>query len=92
VNLNEDLSFVLRYGAMIGILIVAVGLAIDLIGIGYGKHVMTAGVAIIVLTPLAGIIVSFASLTANGERRYALSALSLVAIAVIGILIGYCFL
>jgi uncharacterized membrane protein len=90
VTLERDTSAVLRYGAAAGIAVVAAGLLMDLIGASdIGGNVMIAGVAMIVLTPLAGMIVSFASLSSNGERGYALSALALITITVIGMLITF---
>ncbi|MCL1983831.1 MAG: hypothetical protein FWG58_00340 [Methanomassiliicoccaceae archaeon] len=89
MNLEENTSFVLRYGSLIGIIIAAAGLAASLLGIGHSDGIMTAGITMIVFTPFAGMLVSFVTLSMNREKRYALSAAALIAITVIGMLIAF---
>ena len=89
MNLNENLSFVLRYGAMIGIVIVVIGLAIDLVDLEYSKDVMTAGIATLVFTPFAGMIVSFVTLSMNREKKYAIATLALILISLAGMLVAF---
>jgi uncharacterized membrane protein len=90
MSLERNTSAVLRYGAAAGIVIVAAGLIIDLFStsdvIG---DLMIAGIAVIVLTPFAGMIVSFATLSANQERIYAVSALALISVTAAGMLITF---
>jgi len=88
MNLEYSTSLVLRYGSLIGIAIVAVGVMMHLFESVHSELVMTAGVATIVLTPFAGMIVSFTALSINRERRYAAAALALIAITVIGMLVA----
>jgi len=89
MNLETNTSSVLRYGAIIGIIIVAVGAAMHLIDVPYSEEMMTAGIATIILTPFAGLLVSFATLSANGERRYVIASLALIAITMLGMLIAF---
>ena len=89
MNLEESTSLVLRYGSTIGILVIAVGLLARLAGIQYDETVMTAGILTIVFTPFAGMVVSFAVLSIKKERRYALSALALIVITLLGMLIAF---
>ena len=89
MRLEENVSFVLRYGAMIGIIIVSAGLLIDLAGLECGRDVMTAGIAAIVFTPFAGMIISFVTLSVTNEKRYAIAALALIAISVAGMLVAF---
>ena len=89
MNLETNTSSVLRYGAIIGIIIVAVGAAMHLIDVPYSEEMMTAGIATIILTPFAGLLVSFAALSSNGEKRYAIASLALIAITILGMLIAF---
>jgi len=89
MNLEDSTSFVLRYGAIIGVIIVAVGAVMHLADLSYSGTVMTAGIATIILTPFAGVIVSFVTLSMNREKRYAIAALVLIAIILAGMLIAF---
>ena len=89
MTLESDTSFVLRYGAIIGVLIVTAGAIMHLFDIGNSVTVMTAGIAVIVFTPFAGVIASFVTLSINKEKRYAAAAFSLIAIILAGMLIAF---
>ncbi|MCL1904920.1 MAG: hypothetical protein FWG19_02205 [Methanomassiliicoccaceae archaeon] len=89
MNLEDNVSFVLRYGSVIGVIIVAIGLLAYIFEMIHSETVMTAGIAVIVFTPFAGMIVSLISLSANREKRYAISAATLIAITVAGMLIAF---
>jgi uncharacterized membrane protein len=90
VNLEKNVSAALRYGAAAGIVIVAVGLFTDImIASDIGEKVMIAGIAAIVLTPLAGMAAAMVTLSVNKERSYALSALALIAITAAGMIITF---
>ena len=89
MNLEDDTSLVLRYGAIIGVVIIALGVVLHLADLDIYENVMLSGIAVIILTPFAGMFISFAVLTVNKERVYALTALVLILITVIGMVIGY---
>ena len=89
MNLENDTSFILRYGSMIGVIIVLAGLLIHLADMPHDLTVMTAGILTIIFTPFAGMIVSFVTLSANKERRYAMAALALIIITMLGMLIAF---
>jgi uncharacterized membrane protein len=50
---------------------------------------MTAGIATIVFTPFAGLIVSFVTLSMSREKKYAVSALALIIISAAGMLVAF---
>jgi uncharacterized membrane protein len=89
MNLEDDTSFVLRYGVIIGVVIIVIGVILHLADLDIYEKVMFSGIAIIVFTPFAGMFVSFTALTLNKERTYALAAAVLIFITVIGMVIGY---
>jgi uncharacterized membrane protein len=90
MTLEDNTSFVLRYGSMIGIAVVLAGVLSYFLDLADSGTIMTAGIAAIVFTPFAGMLVSFATLSMNKERKYAVSALLLIAVTVIGMLAAFC--
>jgi uncharacterized membrane protein len=89
MNLEDCTSSVLRCGSLAGVLIAAAGIISFLAGASHAELIATAGIAVIVFTPFAGMIASFAALSLNKERKYAMSALMLIAVTLIGIAIAY---
>lgn len=90
MTLERNTSAVLRYGSAAGIAIVAAGLLTDLIGMeDIGWNIMIIGIVIILITPFAGMIISFATLSADRERICAISALALIAITALGMIVTY---
>ena len=90
MNTEDSTSFVLRYGSLAGVALVAAGLVLYLLGLSFHIWMITAGIAAIVFTPFAGMAVSFISLSLGRERSYAASALVLIMITVIGMLAAFC--
>ena len=90
MNAERNTSFVLRYGSVVGIVIVAAGIIAYFLDLNYSEAIMAAGIAAIVFTPFAGMIVSFVTLSMNRERRYAVSALLLIAVTAVGMLVSFC--
>lgn len=89
MNLEVHLSFVLRYGSLIGVIVTALGLLLHFAGAEVYESIIITGIVVIVLTPFAGMVVSFISLAANRERGYAISVLILIMMTLAGISIGY---
>ena len=89
MNLERSLSPVLRYGSMTGVMIVAIGLLLYLLDMSIHENIIISGIAVIVLTPFAGLIVSFTSLATNKERSYAASVFILILMVIAGISIGH---
>jgi uncharacterized membrane protein len=89
MSVERDTSFVLKYGSLIGIVIITAGLVMHLADLSGSMTVLTSGIAVIVLTPFAGMVTSFTSFFVNGERNNALTALTLTAITLAGMLIAF---
>ena len=85
VDINGLTSRVIRTGTVIGIAILAIGLLLS--GINFGEKIMLAGVIILVMTPLAGILTSMTCLFKSGDRTWGMVSVVLVAVVVIGLLI-----
>jgi len=74
---------------MTGVMIVAIGLLLYLLDMSIHENIIISGIAVIVLTPFAGLIVSFTSLATNKERSYAASVFILILMVIAGISIGH---
>ena len=84
-TINEATSTVIRIGTMIGIAIMTVGLL--LFGTDYGEKILLGGTIVLVFTPLAGIITSLACLLKEGDRKWAMVAVILIAVIAVGLAI-----
>ena len=89
MNTEDGTAFTLKYGSLMGILIIAVGLVAYLADLAHGETIMVAGIAATVFTPFAGMFVSFVTLSANKEKRYAASAFALIIITTAGMLAAF---
>lgn len=90
MNAECGISAVLRFGSLLGVAAVAIGLLMYLLGIGHGILIMTAGIATVVFTPFAGLIASLATFSVNKERTYASAAAVLTATVLAGMIIAFC--
>jgi uncharacterized membrane protein len=89
MNLERNTSSVLRYGSVTGVIIVTIGVVMHLLELAHNDIVMTAGIATIILTPFAGMVVSFATLTMKREKKYAAASLLLMIITITGTAIAF---
>ena len=89
MNPEDSVSFVLRCGSVIGIIVIAIGVVAYFADLDMFEGIMLSGITIIVFTPFARMIASFITLSVNREKRYAVSALILIAITIIGMGVGY---
>ncbi len=84
-ELNASTMRVIQTGTVIGIVILALGLLLS--GTDYGEDILMAGAVVLVFTPLAGILTSFACLMKMGDRRWAMVAVILILVVVLGLVI-----
>ena len=85
MNLENSTSFVLRHCSALGVSVIIIGLLADLF-MDAGVNIAFLGIAVIVFTPFAGLLVSFTALSVNKEKKYALAAFVLIALSVAGML------
>ncbi|MDR0309762.1 MAG: DUF1634 domain-containing protein [Candidatus Methanoplasma sp.] len=79
--MNEATSFALRCCIFAGIALVATGLILS--GSSYGEGVMWTGLLILILSPFAGVLVTYSHLIAEKDWKWAKVATILVAIILI---------
>ena len=89
MNLNDATSNALRYGVIVSIIVIAIGLAIH--WADNGDTILMLGILILILSPLFGIIVSFVCLVSEKNNKWAGVAAVLMAVAAAGILLAFLF-
>lgn len=87
MTLNDETSFVLKWGTLLGLSVIALGLILSICEITDG--LLAAGVLILILTPPAGIVVSTICLIREKDRIWVRVALVLIAVLTFGTLFSY---
>ena len=85
MNINKATSYALRYMIYVGISTMVVGLAFYITD--NGDHILWAGLLILILSPLMGVIVTTVGLIREKDVKWIAVALILVAISVANILL-----
>ena len=89
MNIENSTAFVLRYGSITGIAIVVTGILANLISLDIYEEIIALGIAVIIFTHFAGLLVSFTALSVNREKKYAAAALTLIMVTVIGMIVTF---
>lgn len=87
MSLNEETSMALKYGTLIGLSIMIVGLALS--SFNFSKTLLAAGVLILIFSPFAGVVVSTKCLIQEKDKDWSKVAILLVFILIIGMVISY---
>ena len=83
--MNELTSKVIQAETLAGIAVMAVGLLLS--GTGFGNDILLAGTAILIFSPLAGILTSSYCLWREGDRRWFRIAMILIAVIAVGLIL-----
>ncbi len=83
MNLNHATAMTLRIFVVIGIAMMVAGLAMSLMGMG--DSVLYAGILVLIVSPFAGVIVTFIALVQEKDWYWVTVAAILLAITVIGL-------
>ena len=83
VGLSGWTASVLRLGTYSGIALMAAGLLLG--SFDFGKDVMDVGIIVLIMTPLAGVLVSTACLWREGDIRWLRISLLLIAVIAVGV-------
>lgn len=86
MTLNKSTALTLRAGVVLGMVLMVAGLAMSMCGIGDG--VLYAGILVLILSPFASIIVSFACLLREKDSFWAMIAGILLIVTIAGIVIS----
>jgi uncharacterized membrane protein len=56
MSLNDETSWVLKWGTVVGLAIMAVGLVLSFAGLS--EDIMAAGILVLIFTPAVGVVVT----------------------------------
>jgi uncharacterized membrane protein len=85
MNTEHNTSLTLKYSVFVSVFIVIVGLILYMADMG--DKVLWAGLLMVIVSPLLGVIVTTISLWMEKDLKWMYIALLLIAISVIGILL-----
>ena len=85
MNTEHNTSLTLKYSVFVSVFIVIVGLILYMADMG--DKVLWAGLLMVIVSPLLGVIVTTISLWMEKDLKWMYVALLLIAISVIGILL-----
>lgn len=81
----------LKYGVYLGAIVIAVGLLGLYFEAGWHMPVITAGVAVVMSTPLAGLVLTTGILARIGDVKWALAAVCVIAVTLVGAAVAWFF-
>jgi len=76
----------LRYGILVSMIVIMLGLAVD--WLGHGERILWLGVLMLILAPLFGIIVSLVCLISENDRHWTKVTVALLSVIAAGIVIA----
>ena len=85
MNTEHNTSLTLKYSVFVSVFIVIVGLILYMADMG--DRVLWAGLLMVIVSPLLGVVVTTISLWMEKDLKWMYIALLLIAISVIGILL-----
>jgi len=89
VKLHASTAAVLRYGVAAGIILIMIGLALDAYGVSCSLRLLSAGILVLILSPLFGIICAYICLMDEKDTKWVLVTTLLLMIIVSGVLLTY---
>ena len=87
MSLNEETSSVLKYGTLLGLSIMIVGLLLS--SFDFSDKILAVGVLVLIFTPFAGVLTSTKCLVQEKDRFWVRIALLLLTVLVIGMIVSY---
>ena len=87
MSLNEETSSVLKYGTLLGLSIMIVGLLLS--SFDFSDKILAVGVLVLIFTPFAGVLTSTKCLIQEKDRFWVRIALILVTVLIIGMIVSY---
>ncbi|MGI6009558.1 MAG: DUF1634 domain-containing protein [Methanomethylophilus sp.] len=84
-RLNAQTSFVLKWGSVLGIIIMAVGIVVSMFA--DADAILYTGILVLILTPPVALAVSAKCLWQDGDRKWFGVAMVLIAVIVISMIV-----
>ena len=91
IDVSVSTGRTLRYGVLIGLAILVAGLIAEIIAYDMGISIITAGIAVIIFTPMVSIMVAAASLYLEKDYVWLGWVSILLIITVIGFIVAYLY-
>lgn len=91
IDVSASTGRTLRYGVLIGLAILVAGLIAEIIAHDTGISIITAGIAVIIFTPMVSIMVAAASLYLEKDYVWLGWVSILLIITVIGFIVAYLY-
>lgn len=85
MNTEHNTSVTLKYSVFVSVFVVIIGLILYMADMG--DRVLWAGLLMVIVSPLLGVVVTTVSLWMEKDLKWMYIALLLIAISVIGILL-----
>ena len=89
MDVNTSTGRTLRYGVICGLVIVMVGRVAQLFSEDTGLSLIRVGIAVIIFTPMASIVVSAVALYSEKDYRWFGWVSVVLVISVVGFLVAY---
>ena len=87
MSLNDETSWVLKWGTVVGLAIMAVGLVLSFAG--FSEDIMAAGILVLIFTPAAGVAVTTKCLVQEKDWKWVKVAILLIIILAAGCVLSY---
>lgn len=87
MSLNDETSWVLKWGTVAGLAIMAVGLVLSFAG--FSEDIMAAGILVLIFTPAAGVVVTTKCLVQEKDWKWVKVAILLIIILAAGCVLSY---
>ncbi|MBQ4411801.1 MAG: DUF1634 domain-containing protein [Candidatus Methanomethylophilus sp.] len=87
MSLNDETSWVLKWGTVVGLAIMAVGLILSFAG--FSEDIMAAGILVLIFTPAVGVVVTTKCLVQEKDWKWVKVAILLIIILAAGCVLSY---
>ena len=87
MSLNDETSWVLKWGTVVGLAIMAVGLVLSFAG--FSEDIMAAGIRVLIVTPAVGVVVTTKCLVQEKDWKWVRVAILLIIILAAGCVLSY---
>ena len=91
IELNVTTGRVLRYGILTGLAILLIGMIAMAFDGDIGETILTAGMAVVIFTPLLSIFVSAIALYIEKDRYWLMWVIIVIVISLIGLYVSFNF-
>ena len=91
IELNVTTGRVLRYGILTGLAILLAGMIATAFDGDIGNRILTAGMAVVIFTPLLSIFVSAIALYVEKDRYWLMWVILVIIISLIGLYVSFNF-